>query len=156
MQRAVLSVLADLYSKSVSVSQHPQKETEKKHILSVPDVTLKLCRIVLRRTASLVDDEACCRLFKRNLMDVATDGAHRLINSRGMAFDYLDFRTIDCKLAVGAYEGSHEAFLRDVQEVDLLLACENFCLHDVQDSCTVFTKYCSLTFSSFLLYVFFI
>ncbi|KAJ8439064.1 hypothetical protein Cgig2_018458 [Carnegiea gigantea] len=58
-KRAVLSVLADVYSKSVS--QHPQEETEKEHIVSVPDITLKLCRIVLRRIASLVGNEACCR-----------------------------------------------------------------------------------------------
>ena len=40
-----------------------------------------------------------------------------LLGSPAMVSRPLDFRTIDLRLAVGAYGGSHEAFLEDVREV---------------------------------------
>uniref|UniRef100_A0A7C9CE72 Histone acetyltransferase n=1 Tax=Opuntia streptacantha TaxID=393608 RepID=A0A7C9CE72_OPUST len=112
-KRAVLSVLNDFLHEHVN--EQSQTETKEKHNLSVPDITLKLCRIVLRDTASLLD--SFCKLFPRSLMNSSLENSKRFCESSPSIFHHLDFRPIDSRLAVGTYRGSHEAFFRDVQEV---------------------------------------
>lgn len=82
------------------------------------DLITKQCRIVLRRAASSDIKKVFCNLLGRIILnpnDNDDDGL--IIGYPGMVSRPLDFRTIDIRLASGAYGGSHEAFVDDVREV---------------------------------------
>lgn len=117
-QKAVLSVLADV--RNECLAQKSEKERSKKKIvLSVSDIIMKECRNILRRAAAEDDSKIFCNLLGRKLMNSSDNDDEGLLGSPAMVSRPLDFRTIDLRLAVGAYGGSHEAFLEDVREVCL-------------------------------------
>lgn len=78
---------------------------------------MKQCRIVLRRAAAADDGKVFCNLLGRKLMASNDNDDEGLLGPPAMVSRPLDFRTIDLRLAAGSYDGSHEAFLEDVQEV---------------------------------------
>ncbi|GAB4854778.1 hypothetical protein Ancab_023363 [Ancistrocladus abbreviatus] len=115
-KKAVLAVLADV--QCCSLQPKPHIERCKKTILSVSDLVMRKCRIVLRQAASEDDDKVFCNLLGRNLTSHTENDDEGLLGSPAMVSRPLDFRTIDFRLAAGAYGGSPEAFLEDVREDD--------------------------------------
>ncbi|KAK9741343.1 hypothetical protein RND81_03G098900 [Saponaria officinalis] len=113
-KKAVLSVLADVHSEASQ--QKIAKERQMKTIVSIADVVMRQCRILLRRAASADDEKMFCNLLGRNLLSTENDD-EGLLGSPAMVSRPLDFRTIDLRLAVGVYNGSPEAFLEDVREL---------------------------------------
>ncbi|KAH9602977.1 hypothetical protein KSS87_003204 [Heliosperma pusillum] len=114
-KKAVLSVLADAVSKASQLKV--SKGRKKKTVVSKSDIVMRQCRILLRRAASADDEKMFCNLLGRNLMSTVENDDEGLLGSPGMVPRPLDFRTIDLRLAVGVYGGSHEAFLEDVREL---------------------------------------
>lgn len=114
-KKAVLSLLADICGDGL-----PQKvEKRRKRIttISISDIVMKQCRIVLRRAAAADDGKVFCNLLGRKLMASNDNDDEGLLGPPAMVSRPLDFRTIDLRLAAGSYDGSHEAFLEDVQEL---------------------------------------
>lgn len=114
-KKAVLSVLADVLNEDSQ--QKACKERKKKTIVSISDTIMRKCRILLRRAASADEEKMFCNLVGRNLIHSSENDDEGMLGSPGMVARPLDFRTIDLRLAFGAYSGSHEAFLEDVQEL---------------------------------------
>lgn len=117
LQKAVLSVLADVAEGSQLA---PNKGMKKKIVISISDIIMKQCRIVLRRAAAADDSKVFCNLLGRKLTNSSDNDDEGLLGSPATVARPLDFRTIDLRLASGAYGGSHEAFLEDVREVCVL------------------------------------
>ncbi|OMO80724.1 hypothetical protein CCACVL1_12795 [Corchorus capsularis] len=115
-KKAVLSVLADIHNECL-VKKSEKGRSKKKTIISVSDIIMKECRIILRRAAAADDSKIFCNLLGRKLMNSGDNDDEGLLGSPAMVSRPLDFRTIDLRLAVGAYGGSHEAFLEDVREL---------------------------------------
>lgn len=121
IQKAVLSLLADISSDGL-----PQKveKRRKRTNISISDIVMKQCRIVLRHAAAADDAKVFCNLLGRKLMASSDNDDEGLLGPPAMVSRPLDFRTIDLRLAAGSYGGSHEAFLEDVQEVRVcLMSC---------------------------------
>ncbi|KAK1356781.1 hypothetical protein POM88_050037 [Heracleum sosnowskyi] len=78
---------------------------------------MKQCRLVLRRAASADKERVFCNLLGRTLLNPNDNDDEGLLGYPAMVSRPLDFRTVDLRLAAGAYGGSHEAFFEDVQEV---------------------------------------
>lgn len=116
-QKAVLSVLKEVTD---GVQPNTNKERKKKIVISISDIIMKQCRIVLRRAAAADDSKVFCNLLGRKLVNSSDNDDEGLLGSPAMVARPLDFRTIDLRLASGAYGGSHEAFLEDVREVCVL------------------------------------
>lgn len=116
MQKAVLSVLADVLSEG-SQQKTPKEIIKRKKTVSISDTIMRKCRILLRRAASADHEKMFCNLVGRNLIHSSENDDEGLLGSPGLVSRPLDFRTIDLRLAYGAYSGSHEAFLEDVREV---------------------------------------
>ncbi|XP_057523445.1 methyl-CpG-binding domain-containing protein 9 isoform X2 [Amaranthus tricolor] len=114
-KKAVLSVLADVLSEGSH--QKTPEERKKKMVLSISDTVMRKCRILLRQAASADEEKVFCNLVGRNLIHSSENDDDGLLGSPGMISRPLDFRTIDLRLAFGAYSGSHEAFLEDVREL---------------------------------------
>ncbi|QHO12795.1 Methyl-CpG-binding domain-containing protein [Arachis hypogaea] len=114
-KKAVLQLLSDLFRGGVQ--QNPNKGRKKKIVLSISDIIMKQCRIVLRRAAAADDSKVFCNLLGRKLINSSDNDDEGLLGSPAMVSRPLDFRTIDLRLAAGAYGGSHEAFLEDVHEL---------------------------------------
>lgn len=114
-KKAVLSVLANVVIEGSQ--QKARKERKKKTVVSISDIIMRQCRILLRRAASADEEKVFCNLVGRNLMNSSENDEEGLLGSPAMVARPLDFRTIDLRLAVGAYGGSHEAFLEDVREL---------------------------------------
>ncbi|KAJ8434572.1 hypothetical protein Cgig2_012615 [Carnegiea gigantea] len=114
-KKAVLSVLANVVNEGSQ--QKARKERKKKTVVSISDIIMRQCRILLRRAASADEEKVFCNLVGRNLMNSSENDEEGLLGSPAMVARPLDFRTIDLRLAVGAYGGSHEAFLEDVREL---------------------------------------
>uniref|UniRef100_A0A1J3G4M9 Methyl-CpG-binding domain-containing protein 9 n=1 Tax=Noccaea caerulescens TaxID=107243 RepID=A0A1J3G4M9_NOCCA len=113
-KKAVLSLLADvrggdLVQRSVG--------TKKKTSIGVSDIIMKKCRAVLRDVAAADEDKVFCTLLGRKLLNSSDNDDDGLLGSPAMVSRPLDFRTIDLRLAAGAYDGSTEAFLEDVLEL---------------------------------------
>ncbi|CAL0317266.1 unnamed protein product [Lupinus luteus] len=115
-KKAVLSVLATVSDEGLQ-QKHPKKGRKKKTEISVSDIVMKQCRIVLRRAAAADDSKAFCNLLGRKLINSSDNDDEGLLGSPAMVARPLDFRTIDLRLAAGAYGGSHEAFVEDVREL---------------------------------------
>lgn len=116
-QKAVLSVLVKVGGEGLQ--SNPNKSQKKKIVISISDIIMKQCRIVLRRAAAADDSKVFCNLLGRKLTNSSDNDDEGLLGSPAMVARPLDFRTIDLRLATGAYGGSHEAFLEDVREVCL-------------------------------------
>ncbi|XP_043704341.1 methyl-CpG-binding domain-containing protein 9-like isoform X2 [Telopea speciosissima] len=114
-KKAVISVLANVYGKN---PQHkPGRGRKERRVNSISDMIMKQCRSVLRRAASEDDERVFCNLLGTTLLNSNDNDDEGVLGSPAMVSRPLDFRTIDLRLAVGAYGGSHEAFLEDVREV---------------------------------------
>lgn len=113
-KKAVLSVLADVLT---GVQQKAVKTNKKKISIPISDIIMKQCRIVLREAAAADDAKVFCTLLGRNLRNPCDTDDEGLLGSPAMVSRPLDFRTIDLRLAAGAYGGSHESFLEDVREL---------------------------------------
>lgn len=113
-KKAVLSVLADVLT---GVQQKAVKTNKKKISIPISDIIMKQCRIVLREAAAADDAKVFCTLLGRNLRNSCDTDDEGLLGSPAMVSRPLDFRTIDLRLAAGAYGGSHESFLEDVREL---------------------------------------
>ncbi|KAJ1416476.1 Zinc finger, PHD-type [Sesbania bispinosa] len=114
-KKAVLSVLADVVGEGMQ--SNPNKGRKKKIVISISDIIMKQCRIVLRRAAAADDSKVFCNLLGRKLINSSDNDDEGLLGSPAMVARPLDFRTIDLRLASGAYGGSHEAFLEDMREL---------------------------------------
>lgn len=117
-QKAVLSVLVKVGGEGLQ--SNPNKSQKKKIVISISDIIMKQCRIVLRRAAAADDSKVFCNLLGRKLTNSSDNDDEGLLGSPAMVARPLDFRTIDLRLATGAYGGSHEAFLEDVHEVCII------------------------------------
>lgn len=115
IQKAVLSLLDKLCGEN----QQPRPERRRKQDISnsVPKMIMKQCRITLRRAAADDEGKTFCNLLGKSLLYPNDNEDEGLLGSPAMVSRPLDFRTIDLKLAAGAYGGSHEAFHEDVREV---------------------------------------
>jgi hypothetical protein len=116
-QKAVISVLKEV---TEGVQSNPDKGRKKKIVISISDIIMKQCRIVLRRAAAADDSKVFCNLLGRKLINSSDNDDEGLLGTPAMVARPLDFRTIDLRLASGAYGGSCEAFLEDVREVCVL------------------------------------
>ncbi|KAL6571818.1 hypothetical protein OROHE_002687 [Orobanche hederae] len=114
-KRAVISVLANLGA------ENPEQKDEKKEKVKIKtnlfDLITKQCRIVLRRAAALDEDRVFCNLLARIILNPNDNDDEGILGYPAMVSRPSDFRTIDLRLAAGAYGGSHEAFVDDVREV---------------------------------------
>eukprot|EP00257_Ricinus_communis_P015651 XP_015573615.1 methyl-CpG-binding domain-containing protein 9 [Ricinus communis] len=114
-KKAVLSVLADVLGEGLS--QKSNNRNKRKITVPVSDIIMKQCRIILRHAAAADDAKVFCTLLGRNLINSCDHDDEGLLGYPAMVSRPLDFRTIDLRLAVGAYGGSHESFLEDVREL---------------------------------------
>ncbi|XP_061353751.1 methyl-CpG-binding domain-containing protein 9 isoform X2 [Gastrolobium bilobum] len=114
-KKAVLSVLANVNGEGSQ--QNPNKGRKKKIVVSISDIIMKQCRIVLRRAAAADDSKVFCNLLGRKLINFSDNDDEGLLGPPAMVARPLDFRTVDLRLAAGSYGGSHEAFLEDVREL---------------------------------------
>ena len=118
-QKAVLSVLGIVHDEGLK--SKPDKERKRKRVISIPDIIMKQCRIILRRGAAADDAKVFCTLLGSKLINSIDNDDEGLLGTPAMVSRPLDFRTIDLRLAVGAYGGSWETFLEDVREVSLFI-----------------------------------
>lgn len=116
MQKAVVSVLADVKER---LPQNSEKGCKKKTVISISSIIMKQCRIVLRQAAAADDEKVFCNLLGRKPLSSTDNDDEGFLGSPAMVSRPLDFRTIDLRLAVGAYDGSRDSFLQDVREVRL-------------------------------------
>ncbi|XP_023531672.1 methyl-CpG-binding domain-containing protein 9-like [Cucurbita pepo subsp. pepo] len=114
-KKAVLSLLSDICGDGLP--QNVEKRSKRRTTISLSDIVMKQCRIVLRRAAAADDEKVFCNLLGRKLMALSDNDDEGLLGPPAMVSRPLDFRTIDLRLASGSYGGSHEAFLEDVQEL---------------------------------------
>ncbi|KAA8529561.1 hypothetical protein F0562_033640 [Nyssa sinensis] len=112
-KRAVISLLAEVSREN---PRHKPDKKEKAKSVNTTDLIMKKCRIVLRRAAAADEEKVFCNLLGRAVMN-SNDDDEGLLGYPAMVSRPLDFRTVDLRLAAGAYCGSHEAFLEDVREV---------------------------------------
>ena len=119
------------------VQQKSVKGVKQKTFICISDIIMKRCRIILRHAAAADDAKVFCTLLGRNPLNSSDNDDEGFLGSPAMVSRPLDFRTIDLRLATGAYGGSHEAFLEDVREVCFLanvfvrpnLCASSFSLH---------------------------
>ncbi|XP_062223837.1 methyl-CpG-binding domain-containing protein 9-like [Phragmites australis] len=114
-KKAVLSVLTEACR--VKVPQNPGNPRKEKNIISISEAIMKKCRIALRRAVSSDESKLFGNLLGTTLTNSNENEDEGILGFPGMVSRPLDFRTIDIRLAMGAYHGSWEAFLDDVQEV---------------------------------------
>ncbi|AQK60163.1 PHD-finger family protein isoform 2 [Zea mays] len=114
-KKAVLSVLTEACR--TKVPQNTEKPRKERNIISISEAVLKKCRIALRRAISSDESKQFANLLGTTLTNSNENEDEGILGFPGMVSRPLDFRTIDIRLAKGAYRGSWEAFLDDVQEV---------------------------------------
>ncbi|KAF2286632.1 hypothetical protein GH714_023035 [Hevea brasiliensis] len=114
-KKAVLSVLANVCGEDLQ--QKPNRKRKNKYICTFSEVIMKQCRKVLRCAVAADEEKVFCNLLGRTLLNTSDNDDEGLLGFPTMVPRPLDFRTIDLRLAFGAYGGSHEAFLEDVREV---------------------------------------
>lgn len=103
------------------LQQKPTRKRKGKYICTLSEVIMKQCRKVLRCAVAADEEKVFCNLLGRTLLNTSDNDDEGLIGFPTMVPRPLDFRTVDLRLASGAYGGSHEAFLEDVREVSFLL-----------------------------------
>ncbi|CAM8935126.1 unnamed protein product [Rhodiola kirilowii] len=112
-KKAVISVLDRIKI------HRPAIERKRQSVVSIQtsDIIANQCRIILRRAAAEDDTRMFCNLLGRKIMNSNDNDDEGLLGSPAMVSRPLDFRTIDLRLAVGAYDGSQDSFLEDVKEL---------------------------------------
>ena len=108
LQKAVVEVL-NHYDVSPPC-ESPIPKTKPRRTLPSVDQLMQRCRVVLRTLADADKSDT----FSVLIGGPEGHGSRRL---RGMVPRPLDFRTIDARLAAGAYGGSVDAFADDVRQV---------------------------------------
>lgn len=110
-QKIVVEVLSH-FDVSPACESPTHKEEPRRTVPSV-DQLMQRCRVVLRTVADA---------DKTDTFSILIDGpeGHGSRRLRGMVARPLDFRTIDARLAAGAYGGSVDAFAEDVRQVCLV------------------------------------
>ncbi|RAL40017.1 hypothetical protein DM860_008157 [Cuscuta australis] len=114
-KRAVVSVLEDLNSEHML--SKPEKKEKVKNVISLSDLIMKQCQIVLRQAVAADEDRVFCNLLGRTALTPNDNDDEGRLGYPAMVSRPLDFRTIDLRLAAGFYGGSYEAFVDDVREV---------------------------------------
>ncbi|KAK2994082.1 hypothetical protein RJ640_024346 [Escallonia rubra] len=112
-KKAVIAVLADI----TSLPKTSDVDRRRKKFVSISDILMKLCRIVLRQAAAADVKKKFCNLLGRKLTTGSDIHSEGILGSPAVVSCPLDFRTIDLRLAAGAYGGSHEAFLEDTRQL---------------------------------------
>ncbi|KAG6526490.1 hypothetical protein ZIOFF_016475 [Zingiber officinale] len=113
-KKAVLSVLAE--ASGGKYLHRPEKISKEKNPISLSDAVMKRCRMVLRHALSADEGKVFCNLLGSPMANVNDNEDEGILGFPAMVSRPLDFRTIDLRLAFGAYGTSHEAFLEDVRE----------------------------------------
>nr|XP_017257915.1 PREDICTED: methyl-CpG-binding domain-containing protein 9-like isoform X2 [Daucus carota subsp. sativus] len=111
-KKAVISVLEDLQSGGLQ-QKSGKEQKKKKRYISISDILTKQCRKVLRSLAAHDDSKNLRDMLEKEFTNGEDEG---LLGSLAIVSRPFDLRTINLKLAAGAYGGSHEAFLEDVKE----------------------------------------
>ncbi|PKA59305.1 Methyl-CpG-binding domain-containing protein 9 [Apostasia shenzhenica] len=114
-KKAVLFVLAQ--ATAGRVQQKSIKKQKERSPVSVSDAIMKKCHYVLRTAVSADESKVFCNLIGTSLLNPNDNDDDGILGLPEMVSRPLDFRTIDLRLAVGAYGGMHEAFVEDVREV---------------------------------------
>lgn len=127
MQKAVLSLLAEVCGENTK-QKVDRKQKEKKRGSTIADLIMKKCRIVLRQAAAADEEKVFCNSLGKTLSNFNDNDDEGLLGFPAMVSRPLDFRTIDLRLAMGAYGGSHEAFHEEVGEVFFTMLARLFCL----------------------------
>ncbi|KAM3318543.1 hypothetical protein ACQJBY_035979 [Aegilops geniculata] len=122
-KKAVLSVLSEACR--VTVPQKTESPRNERKTISISEVILKKCRIALRRAISSDQYKLLGNLLGSIIVNSNEYEDEGILGFSGMVPCPLDFRTIDIRLAMGAYCGSWETFFEDVQEVihNMYAAC---------------------------------
>jgi hypothetical protein len=130
LQKAVLSVLTEACC--VIAPQKTENPRKERKTISFSEAVLRKCRIALRSAISSDESKLFGNLLGTTLMNSNENEDDGILGFPGMVSRPLDFRTIDIRLAMGAYCGSWETFSEDVQEVRFL----QHPLHIIQLRCT--------------------
>ena len=115
IQKAVLSLLEVV--SGGNLPKKPVKRKKKKRSEPKSDVIMKQCRIVLRKAVAADEDKVFCNLLGFSMSNPNDNDEEGILGFPAMVSRPLDFRTIDLRLAAGAYGGAHEVFVEDVREV---------------------------------------
>lgn len=115
-KKAVLSLLAEVCGENTK-QKVDRKQKEKKRGSTIADLIMKKCRIVLRQAAAADEEKMFCNSLGKTLSNFNDNDDEGLLGFPAMVSRPLDFRTIDLRLAMGAYGGSHEAFHEEVGEM---------------------------------------
>ncbi|KAK6147146.1 hypothetical protein DH2020_018058 [Rehmannia glutinosa] len=110
-KKLALHVVAEFHSLQPNLTL----SRNKKKCIPISDIVMKHCRIMLRRAAASEKTKRFCNLLRKNLV-VSGNNKEGILGSPAVVSSLLYFRTIDMRLATGAYYGSHEAFIEDVRE----------------------------------------
>ncbi|VAH71688.1 unnamed protein product [Triticum turgidum subsp. durum] len=137
-KKAVLSVLSEACH--VTVPQKPEKPRNERETISISEVILKKCRIALHHAISSDEYKILGNLLGTILLNSHEYEDEGILGFSGMVPRPLDFRTIDIRLAMGAYCGSWETFFEDVQEIicNLHTACAD--RTDIREMVLEFSK----------------
>ncbi|XP_037450311.1 methyl-CpG-binding domain-containing protein 9-like [Triticum dicoccoides] len=122
-KKAVLSVLSEACR--AIVPQKPENPRNGRKTISISEIILKKCRVALRHAISSDEYKLFGDLLGTIVVNSNEYEDEGILGFSGMVPRPLDFRTIDIRLAMGAYCGSWETFFEDVQEVirNLYAAC---------------------------------
>ncbi|CAN6448676.1 unnamed protein product [Victoria cruziana] len=114
-KKAVLSLLADVCGEGAH--HKPDKSRKQRSCNSYAEIIMKQCWAVLRTAVAADEGKVFCNLLGSTLISTNDNEDEGILGTPAMVSRPLDFRTIDLRLAAGAYGGKHEAFLEDVREV---------------------------------------
>lgn len=122
LQKAVVEVLNHY---NVSPCESPIFKTKPRRTVPPVDQLMHRCRVLLRTLADADKSDT----FSVLIGGPEGHGSRRL---RGMVPRPLDFRTIDARLAAGAYGGSVDAFAEDMRQVCRLISSSCFLIVDIE------------------------
>lgn len=114
-KKLVISILNKVGSKDFI--EQPDQERSKKKSLLQSAVIMRRCHFAFRCTLAGVRNKILCNLLSVQLIKDVENSEEGVLESPVKLSHPLDFRTIDARLAAGAYGTSHEAFLDDVYQV---------------------------------------
>ncbi|KAJ7564901.1 hypothetical protein O6H91_02G038800 [Diphasiastrum complanatum] len=113
-KNAVLSVLEKFHGKEM-VPKRRRKSMKKPS--SSPDFLMRRCRLVLRHVLSLDQCQAFLSFLQGTIPGSFINDGENSEKAVQLVARPLDFRTVDLRLAAGAYGESHEAFAADVRQI---------------------------------------